>query len=189
MRALAFRRRREFRTDYRLRKKLIISGLPLLVVRRSLRYVTVSFSIPEPEGDRSVASAHSKELMKEFGLVSGKNIPAAYLTGLLAGIRAKKAGIERAIVSLGVAWSKKASIPFAAAQGAIDAGVDIPIGEKAKVDPSRIRGEHIANFAHILKEKNPSEYERRFSNYLKAGVDPERLPDLVEEVKRKLLGG
>lgn len=186
---LTFRRRRECKTDYRLRKKLILSQLPLLVVRRSSRYVTVSFTIPLPEGDHTIASAHSKELIKDYGFVSGKNLPMAYLTGLLAGIRARKAGIKKAIIYLGVAWSKKASIPFAAAQGAKDAGIEIPIGEGALVDWPRIRGEHIAHFARLLKEMDPEAFNRRFSQYSRSGLDPEDLPRKFDEVREMLLSG
>ena len=184
---LSFRRRREHRTNYRLRKKLILSGLPLFYVFRSLRYITVSFIIPKPEGDHTVAAACSKELMKRFGLVSGKNLPAAYLTGLLAGARAKKAGISKAIINLGVTWSKKASIPFAAAQGARDAGIEIPIGEEALVDWKRIRGEHIANYAKLLKQTDIERYKRMFSQYLEKGLDPESLPEKFDQIREVLL--
>ena len=184
---IAFKRRREARTDYRLRKKLILSRLPLVNVRRSLNYINIHFVVPKPEGDYTVASATSKELIKRFGLVSGKNLPAAYLTGLLAGSRAKKAGISKAILNLGVAWSKKASIPFAAAQGIIDTGVEIPLGEEAKVDWSRIRGEHISSYAKLLKETDEEIFKKRFSRYLEKGLDPVDLPKKFDEVREKLM--
>jgi len=184
---LAFRRRREARTNYRLRKKLIMSGLPIVNVIRSLRYIYVSFVDPKPKGDVTIASANSKELKKRFGLISVKNLPAAYLIGLLAGFRAKKAGIKKAILNLGVAWSKKASIPFAVAQGINDAGVEVPIGEEAKVDWSRIRGEHIANYAKILRENDEETYKKRFSQYIKEGLDPLELPKKFDEIREVIL--
>ncbi|MEM2029232.1 MAG: 50S ribosomal protein L18, partial [Candidatus Bathyarchaeia archaeon] len=37
--SVPFRRRKEGKTDYRLRKKLILSGLPRLVVRKTNRNI------------------------------------------------------------------------------------------------------------------------------------------------------
>ena len=186
-RFLAFRRRREARTNYRLRRALILSGLPLVVVRRSLRYIYVSVVVPKPNGDFTIAAANSKELVKRFNLASGKNLPAAYLTGLLAGFRSKKAGVKKAVLNLGVAWSKKASIPFAAIQGMIDAGVEIPIGEEAKVDWSRIRGEHIASYAKYLREVDEETYKRRFSKYIEKDLNPEDIPAKFDEIRETII--
>lgn len=183
-----FRRRREGRTDYRLRKKLLLANKPLFTVRRSNRYVYVAVNIPEIGGDRTVVMVSSKILAEKYGWVSLKNTPAAYLTGLIAGIKAVKKGVKEAIINLGRAWTKNASIPFAAAMGAIDAGMNIPIGEKALVDESRIRGEHIANYAKFLKENSPELYKRRFSRYIKAGFKIEEYPKIFEETKMKILG-
>ena len=182
-----FRRRREFRTDYRLRKKLILSGKPLFVVRKSNKYIHVMITKPDIGGDKTLVYVLSKILHKKYNWVGLKNTPAAYLTGLIAGLIAKKKGVEEAIINLGRAWSKKASIPFAAAMGARDAGLKIPIGDKALVSKERVRGEHIANYAKYLKEKNPELYMKRFSKYLEAGVNPEMIPELFEKTKEMIL--
>ncbi len=184
-----FRRKREYRTDYRLRKELLKSKKPFFIVRRSNRYITVSLSIPAIGGDKTLFTVSSKMLAKKYGWVGLKNTPAAYLTGLLAGKKALEMGFKEAVVSLGYAWSKKASIPFAAAMGAIEAGMEISLGEKAIVDESRVRGEHIAAYAKMLKENDPDLFKRRFSKYLETGVDPEDIPKLFEEVKNKIIGG
>ncbi len=187
---IPFRRKREGRTDYRLRYALLKSGKPLFIVRRSNRYVTVSIAIPEVGGDRTLFTVSSKVLASKYGWKAGlKNTPAAYLTGLIAGRKAIEMGIKEAIINLGYAWSKKASIPFAAAMGARDAGLNIPIGEKALVNESRIRGEHIAEYARILKERDIEEFKKRFSDYLRRGMDPEDIPKMFEEVKNMILGG
>lgn len=185
--AVLFRRRREGRTDYRLRKKLLLSGKPLFTVRRSNRYILVMIAQPSIGGDNIRVGVSSKILAKKYGWVNLKNIPAAYLTGLIAGIKAMKKGIKGAVINLGRAWSKKASIPFAAAMGAIDAGFNIPVGEEALVPEDRIRGEHIANYARHLKENNPEMFKKRFSRYIKAGIDLENLPKLFEETREKIL--
>ena len=182
-----YRRLRERRTDYRHRKELLKSGKSLFIVRRSGKYITISISSPSIGGDKTIFSITSKDLAKKYKWIGLKNIPAAYLTGLLAGKKALETGIREAIVNLGVAWTKKASIPFAAAMGARDAGLNIPLGEDILVEESRIRGEHIANYAKLLKQENIELFKKRFSKYLKVGVDPTTLPDLLDEEKKKIL--
>lgn len=84
------RRRREGRTDYRQRFKLITqdknkysSHKYRLVVRFSNRYVICQIVYAEIDGDKVLCSASSKELAK-YGLPVGlKNYAAAYCTGLL----------------------------------------------------------------------------------------------------------
>lgn len=97
-----FRRRREGRTDYRQRHKLITqdknkysSPKYRLVVRFSNRYVTVQVIYAEIIGDKVLCTASSKELHR-YGLEVGlKNYSAAYCTGLLCARRLlKKLGLD-----------------------------------------------------------------------------------------------
>lgn len=180
-----FRRLRERRTNYKLRLAMLKSGKPLFTVRRSLRYIYVSLSIPKIGGDETLLTVSSKILLKYkfYGL---KNISAAYLTGYIAGKLALQKGIKEAIINLGYAWTNKASIPFAAAIGARDAGLDIPLGEDKRVDISRIRGEHIAYYARGLKQQNPELYNQRFSKYIGMKVYPEKLPELFDKVLNEI---
>jgi len=92
-----FRRRREGRTDYRQRHKLITqdknkyqSPKYRLVVRFTNRYVIAQVIYAEINGDKVLCAAHSKELIKH-GLNNGlKNYAAAYCTGLLLARRLLK---------------------------------------------------------------------------------------------------
>jgi len=92
-----FRRRREGKTDYRQRHKLITqdknkykSPKYRLVVRFSNRYVLCQIIYAEIVGDKVLCSAHSKELVAH-GLPCGlKNYAAAYCTGLLLARRLLK---------------------------------------------------------------------------------------------------
>ncbi|MEM4595345.1 MAG: 50S ribosomal protein L18, partial [Thermofilaceae archaeon] len=59
-----FRRRREGVTNYYKRRRLILSGKPWLVVRRTNRYIIAQIVKAEPHGDVTLVSAHSGELMK-----------------------------------------------------------------------------------------------------------------------------
>ena len=71
---VTFRRRREARTDYRLRKKLIISGSLRLVVRKSLKHINLQIVEAKFEGDSVLAHAGTIEL-KKFGWKGGKLVP------------------------------------------------------------------------------------------------------------------
>nr|EGQ40655.1 MAG: LSU ribosomal protein L18P [Candidatus Nanosalinarum sp. J07AB56] len=134
------RRRREQATDYEQRLKLLKSGKPRAVTRTSNRHTRVHLSAFNREGDENAAQTVSKEL-REYGWEhSTSSIPAAYLTGLLAGHRTD---VEEAVLDTGTREVKHGSRHFAAAQGLRDAGVDVPVGESAVPDRSRIRGEHI----------------------------------------------
>lgn len=85
-----YRRRREGKTDYRQRHKLITqdknkykSPKYRLVVRISNRYILCQIVYAEIVGDKVMCSAHSKELSKYNLKVGLKNYSAAYCTGLL----------------------------------------------------------------------------------------------------------
>ena len=85
-----YKRRREGKTDYRARKRLIAQdknkyNTPKyrFVVRFSNRFVTCQIVAAEVVGDKVLAAATSKELPR-YGLKCGlKNFAAAYCTGLL----------------------------------------------------------------------------------------------------------
>lgn len=135
-----FRRRKEQKTDYDQRLKLLKSGKPRAVVRLSNNHTRVHIAEYEEEGDKNHAQTLSSEL-EEYGWERHTaNLPAAYLTGFLAG---KKAEVDEAILDLGLKEKKKGGKMFAALKGLIDAGVEIPAGEEIFPSEDRIRGEHI----------------------------------------------
>ncbi len=182
-----FRRRREGKTDYRKRLKLLLSGKPRLVVRRFISNVQAQLVEFDPKGDKVIFTIHSNRL-KKFGWKGHRgNLPAAYLVGLLAGLEAKKRGYEEAILDIGRYKSTKGNALYAVLKGALDAGLKIPHGEEILPSEERIRGEHIANYAKMLKENDPEKYQKQFSRYLKEGLEPEKLPEHFEEVKEKIL--
>jgi large subunit ribosomal protein L18 len=182
-----FRRRRLQKTDYRQRLALLKSGRPRLVVRRALGNIHVQVIRYERDGDVVVAESFSKELKKHGWLGHGGSVSSAYLTGMLAGMKARKAGISSAVADIGLQTSVKGGSLYAAVAGAKDAGLDVPAGKDALPDVKRVRGEHIAAYAAQLK-KDAKKYQRQFSAYLKAGLDPEKLPEHFDDVKRSILG-
>ena len=139
-----FRRRREGRTDYRVRRKLLQSGRPRAVVRLSARRVRVSLVDFDPTGDRVLAMADSGELGGiAFPATSLSSTPAAYLTAYLAGLRAKASGTEAAVLDLGVRRPTAGGRLSAALKGLLDAGVDIPHGEEGFPTADRLGGSHL----------------------------------------------
>lgn len=148
------RRRRQGLTDYRVRLKLVKSGLPRLVIRKSNRYITIQVIESRAGGDKTLLTVTSKHLLKYGWKASMKNLPAAYLTGFLAGLIAKKKGVEKAIVDLGLYTPVTGSRLFAAVKGFRDAGIDVPVSEEKLPDEERIKGTHIQEYFQMIKEKN-----------------------------------
>ncbi|MEM1657670.1 MAG: 50S ribosomal protein L18 [Candidatus Jordarchaeales archaeon] len=185
---IPFRRRREGKTNYRRRRKLVISGRLRLVVRGSLNNFSAQLVEPKFGGDKTLVSAHSRELVKKYGWKGHcGNVPTAYLTGFLLALKAKKAGFRDAILDIGLHTPSKGCRVFAALKGALDGGLEIPHGEEIFPSKERIRGEHIAEYARKLLEENPELYAKQFSAQIKRGVRPENLPEHFDEVKEAIV--
>lgn len=138
-----FRRRREDKTNYRKRLALLKSKKTRLVIRRSLSNISVQFINFMPEGDQTIAEANSTEL-KKLGWVRTGNVPASYLTGLLAGKKAKNKKVEEAVLDMGLQISTKGSRIYAALKGVLDSGIKVPCSEEILPSEDRIRGKHIS---------------------------------------------
>ncbi len=122
-----FKRRVKNLTDYQSRLKLLRGEAPRLVVRHSNCYIYAQFVEYGRKGDIVLAQANSKELLGiDFPSASTSNTTAAYLTGLLAGLRAKEKGVERAVLDAGLSVVTRGSRTLAALGGAVDVGIDIP---------------------------------------------------------------
>lgn len=179
-----FRRRREGKTDYRVRKAFILSGKPRLVVRTSLNNVTAQIIAAKPHGDEVLVSAHSRELIRTYGWKASRaNIPAAYLTGFLCGQRAKNEGIEETILDIGLRSPSKGSKIFALLNGVLDAGVEIPHDPEKLPSKESLEGQHIMDYAQKLAS-TAEIYQLRFSKYLKLNLRPETLAKHFEDVKQ-----
>ncbi len=170
------RRRREVRTDYHQRLRLLKSGKPRLVARKSNKHTTAQLISPGLQGDETHASAHSSDLAEYGWEAPTGNLPAAYLTGLLAGKRALEAGVEEAVLDIGLNTATPGNKVFAVQEGAIDAGLEIPHNDSVLADWSRTRGEHIAEYAEQLDEP------------LYGGdFDATELPEHFDEVREAIL--
>ncbi len=156
---MPFRRRREGKTNYAKRLRLLRSGKPRLVVRKSLKYITAQLVEYDEAGDRTLAVASSKELRAMGWQFACDNTPAAYLTGVLIGKRANEKKIKEAVVDLGLYASTKGSRIYAVVKGARDAGLQIAVSEEMLPSEERIAGKHIAAYEDKFKDL-PKEFER-----------------------------
>jgi len=180
------RRRREGKTDYQARKSMVVSGKARLVTRGSLKHATVQIIKAKFEGDFVLVAASSKELSKQFGWKAPTgNISAAYLTGLLCGLKAKKNGIKEAILDIGLVSPTKGARVFAMLNGVVDAGIAVPYSEE-KLVKERIKGEQVVKYAKKLGVGS-EEYNQKFAAYLKAGIAPEKLPEHFTKVKADII--
>jgi len=141
-----FRRRREGKTDYYQRTRLIVADAPRMVVRKTNRHIIVQLVVAEMDGDRTLVAANSAELETYGYQGSMSNTPAAYLTGMLFAVKAKKAGQDCAILDIGLNRATTGARVFAALKGAVDAGLEIPYGEEILPSEERIKGAHIAAY-------------------------------------------
>ena len=169
------RRRREARTNYHQRLRLLKSGKPRLVARKSNNQTRAQLVVTGPQGDETLANASSNDLA-EFGWEAPTgNLPAAYLTGLLAGKRAVDAGLEEAVLDIGLNSATPGNKVFAVQEGAIDGGLEIPHNEAVFADWQRTRGTHIAEYAEQLDE-----------DLYSGDFDATELPDHFDEVRERL---
>jgi len=137
-----FRRRREHKTDYDSRIKLLQARKPRLVIRKTNKYIIAQIVKSEEAKDTTIVFAVSKELSK-YGWNHGfKNLPAAYLTGIL--IASKVEGkIKEAIVDIGLQRSTRGSRIYALIKGAIEGGLKISCDEKMFPSAERLKGAHL----------------------------------------------
>ena len=139
-----FRRRREGKTDYRYRLRLLKGGRPRAVVRFSHGRVVVALTAFDPVGDRVLASAESTELNRiGFPARSRVSTPASYLTGYLAGLRAKEKGESSAVLDAGLRRPARGGRLLSALKGLVDSGIEVPHGEGAFPKAERLNGTHL----------------------------------------------
>jgi large subunit ribosomal protein L18 len=144
-----FRRRREGKTNYHVRYRLLLSRKPRVVVRKSNQNITIQLVVAELRGDRTLLTVSSKELLG-FGYdLNRGNLPAAYLTGLLFGKRMLALGYDDAILDIGLQSSTKGGRVYSALMGITDAGVNVPHKKEIFPDEDRVRGEHIKAFSGV----------------------------------------
>jgi len=143
---LRFKRRRNAKTDYQRRMKMLRGETPRAVVRLSNTQVTCQIVDFEPKGDKILNSVNGKTLVDKFkwpSNASRKSIPACYLAGLALGNMAISTGTKEAVLDIGLASSSRGNRIYSALKGMIDAGLVIPHSESIFPDDDRVTGSHI----------------------------------------------
>jgi large subunit ribosomal protein L18 len=179
------KRIRDDNTNYRKRAAILIGRHSFVTVKVSDQNVAAQVLKPTPTGDIVIASAHSRELVKQGWKGTLNNLPACYLTGVLVAKKALEKGVKNAVLYIGK--DHFTSRVAACMKGIVDGGVTMPVSEESLPEQERISGQHIADYAGTLKE-NQEEYNSRFSAILKNGLSPEDYPSHFEEIKSKLSG-
>ena len=179
-----FRRRREGKTNYYRRRSLLQSRRPRLVVRKTNTNTIVQFVNANVVGDMTVASAIASELPEHGWKASTGNLPAAYLTGFFAGLRAKSRGVKEAILDVGLNPPIRGSKIYAALKGVVDAGIDVPHSPDVLPDEDRISGKHIvSSFEYYDSVKGTM----MFSKIGEKKTTITTIPKQVDAVKKALL--
>src|SRR3989338_6906387 len=173
-----FRRKREGKTDYRMRIRMLSGQKHRLVIRPAVKNMSAQIIVYNEKGDIVVAGSHSHALRHYGWTVHGGNLPAAYLTGYLLGMLARKKDVSDAVLDTGMHTPIKGSRIYACAQGVIDAGVRVPIDKKVVPSIERLSGAHIELYAKQNKKE--------FQDYVKKKIDPTTIRKLFERVKAAL---
>ena len=151
------RRLREQKTNYKKRGTMLMGKREFITVNISNENTQVQILKPEITGDKVVASAHSRYLIEKGWKGSRKSVPAAYLTGYIAGKKALSKGSKGAILYSG---TKKYTQRMAAAlKGVIDAGLEVPADSQTFPPEKRINGEHLTVKNDISKIKSTIDNE------------------------------
>src|SRR5271157_231900 len=167
---VAFRRRREGKTNFYLRRSLLVSGRSRVIIRPSSKNIVCQVANARLQGDMILVAATSKELVKDYGWPYGTgNLPCAYLVGYLLGKKASKNGITTAIADIGLRVHM--SRTYAAMKGVIDAGIDVPASGEVFPDEDRLNGKHIEDYAQKISTstgEKPAESARKVKAKKKA---------------------
>eukprot|EP00501_MAST-03F_sp_TOSAG23-6_P000511 GSMAST32.ASY1.ANO1.525.1 assembled CDS len=195
-----YRRRREGKTDYRARKRLVAqsknkyaSPRYRFVVRFTNKTVICQVIYAELTGDKVLCSAYSNEL-KRHGLTVGlKNYCAAYCTGLLLGRRLLTTlGMDEMYagnVCDGEVVTSKYDLDWETERRPFRCNLDV--GTRATTNGARVFGalkgasDAGLDIPHSCKHHHGS-YQRQFSKFIAAGVEADDLEDLYEAVHNSI---
>lgn len=159
------RRRKENRTDYGKRFKMLKSEKPRIVFRKTNRYVVAQYVLTgDKTQDKVELGVSSKMLLKhgwpeEFA-GSLKSITASYLTGLLIGKKIQKEKKATPIVDLGMIRNIHKTKTFAFLKGLVDSGLKIKHDAKTFPEDDRIEGKHLKKDFSKFFDKVKSNVEK-----------------------------
>ncbi|TRY89315.1 hypothetical protein DNTS_003479 [Danionella cerebrum] len=204
-----FRRRREGKTDYYARKRLVIQdknkyNTPKyrMIVRFSNRDIICQIAYAKIEGDMIVCAAYSHELPKygvtllnKFGLdkvydgqveITGEEFNVESIDG--------QPGAFTCYLDAGLARTTTGNKVFGAMKGAVDGGLSIPHSTKrfpgydseskefnAEVHRKHIMGLNVSEYMRQLMEEDEEAYKKQFSRFIKNGVTPDSMEEMYNK--------
>lgn len=137
------RRRRENKTDYKLRMGLLKSSLPRIVIRKTNRYIILQAIESFEAQDKVIAGVTSRDLLDngwdEKIAGSLKSIPACHLAGMLLAKKLKKGEY---ILDMGMAINHTGGRMYAAASGLVEGGLKIRVSDKVFPAKEKLDGEN-----------------------------------------------
>jgi large subunit ribosomal protein L18 len=141
------RRRKENKTDYLKRLKLLKGETPRIVFRKTNRYIISEYTVSKEAQDRVVLGMDSRKL-NEYGWPktaqgSLKSITASYLTGYLTGKTILKQKLEEPILDAGMNRMIHKNKIYAFLKGLIDSGIKINCKKEFFPEEERIKGQHM----------------------------------------------
>ena len=175
------KRIRNGRTNYRKRAALLLSRRRFVTITVSDENVQAQIAYPMSKGDVTITSSHSRELTR-FGWNGSLNsLPACYLTGLLLGRKSLRKEVDEAVLYTGK--NPFTSRVAACLKGIIDSGMKVPASDSSFPSEERLVGNHIAEYARILRDENKDAYNSRFSRLIANNFDPTQYSNYVHKVK------
>merc|ERR1711977_580499 len=180
-----YKRRREGKTDYYARKRLVCQDKNKFatpkyrfVVRFTNKDIICQVISSKIKGDITHCAAYAHELPK-YGLKVGlTNYSAAYCVGLLCARRLLKK------YNLDGNFEGTAEVT-AEYEDSYVHGYDADEKEyDAAAHRERILGGHVSSYMESLEEEQPEEYQTKFSRFIKAGVSADGMEDLYLSVHK-----
>lgn len=121
-----------------------------------MKNISVQIIDYKGQGDVVLVSATSKEIIKKGWQGYGRNVTAAYLVGLLCGIKAQEKGIKEVVLDSGLYVSTNGSVIYAALKGALDSGLNVPHSDVHFPTEERIKGTHLKKGADSFEKVKTS---------------------------------
>ena len=157
------RRRKEHRTDYAKRLKLLKSDRPRITFRKTNRYI-ISQYITSKEAQDTVQESVSSKMLIGYGWPDNmkgslKSVPASYLTGLLIGKAISEKKGASPVCDIGMIKKIQKNKFFAFLKGLKDAGVDVSCDEKLFPEEDRIKGKNLKTDSSKIVEEVKSKIQ------------------------------
>jgi large subunit ribosomal protein L18 len=182
-----YKRKRQGKTDYKKRLRVLLSGKVRLVVRLTNTKIIAQLVSFDVTGDTVIMGIDSSLLRAKGWNYSLKNHPAAYLTGFaIAKIGSSKVS-GKIVLDTGRKTPRKGGRIYSFLKGAIDGGLDLIHGSEEIFATNEVMsGKHIELYAQQLSKDNNEAFTKKFSASLKKSADPKEMVATFEKIKASL---